>query len=62
MTNQEIEILILENALDSAKIHTARMMRRLNQAIEAHDAARGSEIALKWNIKQLREAYLRGVV
>jgi len=55
----EIQILILENALESAKQHTARCKRRLAEAEVTFSEASIAEMTLSRSINSLRDTYLQ---
>ena len=61
-SQEEVEILVLETALDSAREHSARMKRRMVTAEEKYWEAVRHEKGLRKTIQQLRDAYLRRTV
>ena len=59
----EVELLILENALDSANEHVARCERRVTAAKVDLDSARAAVSSLAHSIKNKRDEWLlRSVV
>ncbi len=62
LSHEEVEILIIENALDTAKEHTARMKRRAYRAeaefLEAQQHVKG----LEETIQLMRDGYLSRTV
>ena len=61
-SHEEVEILILENALDSAKLTTARLKRRIYRAEMEYAEALDTEKGLKETISLMRDGYLRRTV
>ncbi len=61
-SHEEIEILVLETALDAAREHSARMKRRMVAAEDKYWEAVRHERGLRETIQQFREAYLRRTV
>ena len=61
-SHEEVEILVLETAMDSAREHSVRMKRRMITAEEKYWEAVRHEKGLRETIQQLRDAYLRRTV
>ena len=61
-SQEEVEILVLETALDSAREHSARMKRRMVTAEEKYWEAVRHEKGLKETIQLLRDGYLSRTV
>ena len=63
MTEIEVQILILDSALDSARQHTARCKRRVAEAQHNLDESINAERVLANSLASMREAMLlRSVV
>ena len=61
-SHEEVEILVLETAMDSAREHSARMKRRMVTAEEKYWEAVRHEKGLKETISLMRDGYLRRTV
>ena len=61
-SQEEVEILVLETALDSAREHSARMKRRMVTAEEKYWEAVRHEKGLRETISLMRDGYLRRTV
>ena len=61
-SQEEVEILVLETALDSAREHSARMKRRMVTVEEKYWEAVRHEKGLRETISLMRDGYLRRTV
>ena len=61
-SHEEVEILVLETALDASREHSARMKRRMVTAEEKYWEAVRHEKGLRETIQHLRDAYLSRTV